>query len=252
MRKRARFPSGIDAALAQIAHVSTCGRMFAAMIEPPMTNALEFRIGDVFPSSDPVGRWLSVCCMALNDLLFVNRELLPRLQGDAPPWENQYLGRLAGSHLYEASKFLGQAERRYGEDLRPFLDRLPDDAKRNYEAAKAVGPGNHAPFAEQLARLRNHFFHYAQLIPQAPQYEELSRALEGHAELCSRIAYGDMLMQFRAEFADDIGAALAFEGDEGLSEFITALANSIVAFWRFVYAALVQYLEGKPFEVVDR
>ena len=94
---------------------------------------------------------MTVCCMALNDLLYVNRELLPGLKGDAPPWENVYLARLAASHLYEASKFLALAERRYGVDLRPFLDRLSDDAKRDYEAVKAVGPGNHTTFfAERL------------------------------------------------------------------------------------------------------
>jgi len=103
--------------------------------------------------------------MALNDLLCVNRELLPRLQGDAPPWENQYFARLAASHLYEASRFLARAERSYGEDLRPFLDGLSDDAKRDYEAVKAVGPGNHDAFAQRLDRLRNHFFHYAELVP---------------------------------------------------------------------------------------
>jgi hypothetical protein len=221
------------------------------MNDSPIKKAIEFRIGDVFPDSDPIGRWLTVCCMALNDLLFVNRELIPRLQGDAPSWENVYLARLAASHLYEAAKFVGRAESRYGDDLRPFLSRLPDDAKRDYEAVKAVGPGGETVFANQLDRLRNHFFHYAELIPQAPQYEELSRALAGHAELRSRIAYGETLVQFRAEFADEVGAALAFEGDEGLSEFIVALADTIPAFWRFVYAALVQYLEGKRFEVVD-
>jgi len=58
-------------------------------------------------------------------------------------------------------------------------------------------------------------------------------------------------MQFRAEFADNIGAVLTFEGDDGLGEFVMALVDSITAFWRFVYAALVAYLDEKPFDVVD-
>jgi hypothetical protein len=211
--------------------------------EESLTHDLRFRIGDAFPSDESLARWLTACCMAANDLVYLNQQLFPRLQGDdAPAFENLYLSRLVASHLYEVAKFLIQAERRYGADLQPFLDRLPASARSDYEAVKAIGPGGQNPLAEPLERLRNHFFHYAELIPQAPQYEQLARALDAHASSTSAIRWGDHLIDFRADFADDIAAELSFPGDTGVHDFVAGFAEATPAYVRFTHAALAQYL----------
>ena len=212
------------------------------MSEEALTHDLRFRIGDAFPPRNPLSRWLTACCMAANDLVYLNQQLFPRLKGDAPAFENLYLGRLVASHLYEAAKFLIHAERRYGADVQPFLDRLPVSARSDYEAVKAIGPGGQNPLAEPLERLRNHFFHYAELIPQAPQYEQLAQALDAHASSMSAIRWGDHLIDFRADFADDIAAELSFAGDTGVSDFVADFAGAMPAYVRFTQAALTQYL----------
>jgi hypothetical protein len=83
--------------------------------------------------------------MAANDLVDLNQQLFPRLGGDAPAYENLYLGRLVASHLYEAAKFLVEAERRYGTELRPSLNRLPATERRSGAARRPGGPSPPAP-----------------------------------------------------------------------------------------------------------
>ncbi|MFZ0040829.1 MAG: hypothetical protein WAK93_05950 [Solirubrobacteraceae bacterium] len=205
-------------------------------------NEIKFEPRGVFPASAPMARWMTVCCMALNDLVYVNNLLLPRLGGNAPDWENVYLTRLVASHLYEAVNFLTDAEKRHSDALSQFLKRLPKDAIRDYEAVKAVGPGGADDFSKRLARLRNHFFHYAEMITADAQYEELSKAPNEHANKPSSICIGCGLGDFRAGFADDVAAALSFEGDTGLEDFVKRLTDATAAFLRFTRAALNQYL----------
>ena len=212
------------------------------MADEPLTRSLTFRIGDAFPSSEALARWLTGCCMAMNDLVYLNQQLLPRLEGNAPAWENVYLARLVGSHLYEAAKFLIEAEKRYRGDLQTFIERLPEEVRRDYEDVKALGPGGQSALAKPLERLRNHFFHCAELIPQAPQYEELSGALDAHADKESTIRFGDRFGDFRADFADDVAAELTYQGDEGVGDFVGGLAQASITYVRFAYAALEQHL----------
>ena len=50
---------------------------------------VRFKIGEGFPAEDQLARWMSVCAMALNDLLLVNRWLMPRLQEEIPSCKTQ-------------------------------------------------------------------------------------------------------------------------------------------------------------------
>src|SRR5437660_1019674 len=84
-----------------------------------------FRIGDLFPSSDPVSRWLTVCAIALNDTVPVNDRIAKALQEDRPIGLRLYDLRLSASHLFEASKFLAKSERRFPE-IEAFIERMPD------------------------------------------------------------------------------------------------------------------------------
>ena len=141
---------------------------------------IRFRIGDLFPADDPLARWLTGCMAALNDLLLVNGWLIPRLESDGPHHVNVYLGRLGASHVFEVAKFLHHSERRVPQ-VRTFLDGLNADARAAYERVKAVGPAGTEPFAGQLEHARDHFFHYAALVPHAPDHEKLKQAMHEHA-----------------------------------------------------------------------
>lgn len=207
-----------------------------------------FRIGDLFPAEEPVARWLTVCAMALNDLLLVNRWLVPSLKEDGPAYVNVYLARLGAAHVFEISKFLHQSERKVPE-VRGFLAEIGDDERAAYERFKAVGPAGTEPFASQLEHARNQFFHYAELLPHAEDFEKLKMAMNAHAETTGEIHdRGKFVEGFRALFADDIATALSFPDEDPLAktskvvpvdlrEFVTTLSSAISDYLDFAVAA---------------
>lgn len=219
---------------------------------------IRFRDGEAFPADDPLARWLTVCAMALNDLLLVNRWLMPRLQEqiEAPDYENVYLGRLAGAHLFEVAKFLEVSDRKMPA-VRDFVGRLDADAQAAYEQVKSVGPRSGSEFAQQLKRARNQFFHYSELLPQAEDHEKLRAAIDAHAETTGEIRdEGTAIEGFRASFADDIAVELSFPEDEvDLPAFVEQVAERIAAFVTFAFAALPEHVKSLPseaWEYIDR
>ena len=211
-------------------------------------SGISFKVGVMFSADNEMARWMTIVCMALNDLMLINGELIPRLEGDdSPDWENVYYGKLAASHLYEIGKFLRESEKRVA-DVSPFVKRLPEQTQSDYAKVSGLGPHGRSDFAKALHRLRNHFFHYAELVPHAAEHEQLSRALAGHADATGKILVGDRVGDFRAVFADDVAAELALPGDDedATREFMQELAESVTAFLRFGYEAIQLYINDTP------
>lgn len=209
---------------------------------------IRFRTGDLFPADDPVSRWLTGCMSALNDLLLVNRWLIPSLERDGPDYVHVYLGRLGASHLYEIAKFLHDSERRVPE-VREFLGRLDGEARAAHERVKVAGPAGTESFAGQLGHARNHFFHYSKLVPQAPDHEKLKRAMDEHRDTIGEIRDPGRTVDFRARFADDVFVELSFpEGDVDLREFLTTLSSKISDYLDFARSAVNRYVELAPRE----
>lgn len=214
---------------------------------------IRFRTGDLFPADEPVARWLTVCAMALNDLLLVNRWLVPNLREDGLAYMNVYLARLGAAHVFEISKFLHQSERKV-PDVRDFLAELGDDERAAYERFKAVGPTGTEPFASQLEHARNQFFHYAELLPDAEDFEKLKMAMSSHADTVGQIHDpGKFVEGFRALFADDIATALSFPDGNPLAkaskidpvdlrDFVTTLSSAISDYLDFAVAATTHYV----------
>lgn len=50
----------------------------------PDGQIIRFKIGEAFPADDQLARWMTVCAMAMNDLLVVNQMLIPRLKEEIP------------------------------------------------------------------------------------------------------------------------------------------------------------------------
>lgn len=214
---------------------------------------IRFRIGDLFPADEPVARWLTVCAMALNDLLLVNRWLVPSLKDDGPAYVNVYLSRLGAAHVFEISKFLHQSERQVPE-VRSFVAELGDDERAAYERFKAVGPAGTEPFASQLEHARNQFFHYAELLPNAEDFEKLKMAMTAHADTVGEIQDpGKFVEGFRALFADDIATMLSFPDEDPLAttaklapvdlrDFVPTLSSAISDYLDFAVAAITDYI----------
>ncbi|MGH2993151.1 MAG: hypothetical protein ACRDL1_06415 [Solirubrobacterales bacterium] len=213
---------------------------------------IRFQDGDAFPADQSLARWLTVCAMALNDLLLVNRWLMPRLQEqiEAASYESVYLGRLAGAHLFEVAKFLEGSDRNVSE-LQEFIATLDADPQAAYEKVKSVGPRSGSEFAQQLERARNQFFHYSELLPHAEDHEKLKAAMDAHAETTGAIRdEGTAIEGFRASFADDIAVELSFPEEEvDLKAFVSQVSEHIAAFLEFAFAALPKYVESLPPEV---
>jgi hypothetical protein len=213
---------------------------------------IRFRIGDLFRADDPLARWATVCSMALNDLLLVNRWLIPSLKEDGRDYVNVYLSRLAAAHLYEVAKFLHQSERRVAE-VPDFIAGLGENDRAAYERVKSAGPAGTDLFASQLERARHLFFHYAELLPHAEDHEKLKRAMEEHAETVGEIHDpGRFIPEFRARFADDVAVEMSFPDDSvDLREFVPTLSARISDYLDFAAAASARYVELAPPEKWD-
>lgn len=103
---------------------------------------------------------MTVCAMALHDLLLINRWLLPRLTGERrpAPFETFYLARVASAHLLEAATFLRKSEPI--SEIEEFIKRLDREAQAAYRALLKIGDGGSGQFYEQLKHARNKSFHY--------------------------------------------------------------------------------------------
>jgi len=209
---------------------------------------IRFRIGDAFPGNDQVARWMVVCAMALNDLLLVNRWLLPRLEEkiESEAYENVYLARLAASHLYEIANFLERSDRI--PRVQEFIAALDDDVREAYDRVCALGPHSQTQLAKQVRRARNRFFHYVELVPQAEDREILKAAIEAHADTMGEIRdEGNPLDAFRATFADDIAVELSFPDENTeLEDVLKEITDHIGAFLKFAFDVLPRYVQRLP------
>jgi hypothetical protein len=226
---------------------------------------VRFKIGEAFPADDQLARWMTVCAMALNDLLLVNRWLVPRLQGEVPsePHENFYLGRLAAANLFEAATFLRKSDRQL-EVVRDFVATLDEEAQETYRDLLLIGDGGEGVFYEQLKHSRNTVFHYRALVlGDGEEYESLKRAMGAHAEDEEKkgIKRGEIrdipppITGFRSIFADDIATEMVLPEDTE-KEFPTYIGNAAEHSGKlmiFVRAALNKYthLYSDAWEIED-
>lgn len=217
---------------------------------------IRFKIGEAFPPDDPLARWVTVCAMALNDALLVNRWLMPRLQEEvsSEPHENFYLARVAAAHLFEAASFL-RKHRRHPE-ISAFIETLEPEYQEQYEALLQIGKGGQEGFPEQLKEARNTFFHYPKLIFGTEDREPLKRAMIEHAkdEEEQGIKRGEIrdippaLTGFRAGFADDIATEMMLPENTGAEfpKFIGNVSTNLGQLLSFLKAVLNAYTQTKP------
>lgn len=216
----------------------------------------EFKIGEAFPPDSRLARWMTGCLMALNDLLLVNRWLVPRLKGEVESegYEHLFLARLAGAELFEAATFLRKANR--FEDIREFVGGLDQEAQDAYQALLKIAKGSSGDFAEYVKRARDNFSHYSELLPdEAEAGDELRRALKAHADEGTVGHIRDKtppITGFRALFVDDVAVELAFPGDEvDLPKFVEQLSEHIASYLLFARAAVGAYAEMPPKDAWD-
>jgi hypothetical protein len=218
-------------------------------------DGVQFKIGEAFPPDSRLARWMVGCLLAFNDLLLVNRWLVPRLEGEieSEGYEHLYLARLASAHLFEIATFLRKADR--FEDIREFVADLGAEDRDAYGALLAIAKGEGGEFADQIERSRNNSTHYGELLPdEAAAYEALRQAIKAHAEDETVGKIRDTIPPitgFRALFADDIAVELTFPGGDeaALGEFVEGISTHIALALQFIRGAMAAYIPTVPAEV---
>lgn len=224
---------------------------------------ISFKIGEGFPADDQLARWMTVYAMALNDLLLINRWLIPKLQGEvvAEPHETFHLGRLAAAHLFEAATFLRKSDKRLAV-VRDFVAKLDEEPRAAYADLLGVGDGGQGKFAKQLKHARNMVFHYQALLTgQGEEHERLKQAMRGHAddEREQGIERGKVedipppLTGFRSIFADDIATEMFLPEDteQEMSSFLGNVAEHSAKLMIFGKPAFNAYTHTRPLGTWD-
>jgi hypothetical protein len=221
---------------------------------------VRFKIGEAFPADDQLARWITVCSMALNDLLLVNRWLFPLLEEDAEiePGAIPYLGRIAAAHLFEVATFLRKSDRTLLV-VREFVVTLDEEARSFYRELLEIGDGGSGKFQGQLKHARNKSFHYdALLLGSAEEQERLKQAMADHAEYEEEqgTAQGRIddipptIAGFRAVFAEDIMVEMMLpkdpDDDDPFGPFLRNTSSHITKFAIFAKAVLNAYVRSKP------
>lgn len=208
---------------------------------------IRFKIGDAFPASDPVARFITGLAMISNDLLRALEDMLD-LGGDAPEkiGRRVSLFRRQAASIQEAATFISDAQRMFPE-VCGFIDELDNEARDGCDRIiGAVDPSSPRYLGRWLEDHRNVTHHYPRMHPRAAEHgqEEMATALADAAEIESTIDSGERFGDARFRFADEVGVQLLPPlGDQTWVEKMRDTSMSLAA---FVQRAAQSYLNARP------
>jgi len=209
---------------------------------------ISFKIGQAFPASDPVARFVTVLAMVSNDANRSIDELLDVEDGGPDAGARRMmLFRQQSAFFYEAATFIAESRRRFPE-IANFVTALPMEAQD--ECARVVGgvdPTSPHYIGDWLADHRNVTFHYSEIHPDkaAHDNEEITQALEMAAGEEGTVMVGDDLGSVRFWFADTV-ARQWLPGEEQQPATIVALREALMALVRFTQRAFASYRDARP------
>jgi hypothetical protein len=186
--------------------------------------------------------------MAINNTVYVNVRMI---EGDLAPELNIYYFRLVAAHFFELCSWLRETPPRWPE-IRKFLVRLPEDAKRTLAELEAFADPRHTHFAA-LSRSRHTLFHYPDLHPAKADAgaEELANALAEVADFTSTIEGGVEWASFRACFADEVALQFLAPHDEDWHKLFEELQGPMFGVVEFGQAVLLEYMKAADPERVE-
>lgn len=206
---------------------------------------VSFRIGDVFPESDPVARFVAGIAMMANDWGRLFRLLAELRDDELGTGTRLLLYRLQLSFHVEAVKFLRDSERQYPEEIARFLESLPDEASELHRkltdesSLTSLGAGP----------VRNQSFHYPRVhrVRYGRGNEEMAQLLSEAADLEGKVEVSaDNADLVEYGFADEIIVQLLPSNDEGRTDedAVTAYRERALDLRRFAQLAVTHYLDG--------
>lgn len=208
---------------------------------------LRFKIGDAFPASDPVARFINVVAMMSNDWLRSTADMmaLDDADPDAPARRLMLFRQQAALH-HEAATFITKSRRRFPE-IRAFIDGLDQDARDECDQiVGGIDPTSSHYHGDWLADHRNVTFHYPEMHPDKAAHgqEEITEALEAASGLEGTITMSESFGSVRFRFADEV--AVQWLPDAATQTHrIEALRESVMALGRFAQRAAQTYLQAR-------
>jgi hypothetical protein len=158
-------------------------------------------ITEVFPSEDPVARFMVTTAMARNDVRHAIFKAGEANTGSRP--EFAYWVRLSTGHFFEAAHAIERW--RQVSEIGEFISALPEPAQVEL---KKVTTSLEELGRRVLAHSRNRTFHYPYPSSRYPTDAELKRALKELGEQQAEwLDQGDG--RFRLKFADDVALLLS-------------------------------------------
>ncbi len=228
---------------------------------------LVFRMGDAFPSGDPVAVFLVSLSTALNDLLTTRKWLVGGDQeepftNDVSDAERLYLLRLSFAQVCEVRESIKHARRR--PEVEKLIATLPKTARDHLAAVQDVNTDGAHWISAAMTHVRNQTFHYGGKW----NWEDLEWAMsvvadeEGEIEMLNpklvgmRLKLADLvtiqhLCRRFPEYAVDPTADLPPEViEERIHTLFIATRKATSSAVNFAAAALEAYLDTLPDTVV--
>jgi hypothetical protein len=220
-----------------------------------------FRIGDAFPATDPVARFVAVLATIYEDWRRTLDSMTVSMEGDADADDG--VGNLVlrfrqiVGYSHEATEFLTKA-RRDEAKIDGFVSGLHTTALEAYDDVFT----ELKPIEEWMMRQRHRAFHYPEVIQAKYEHDqdEWGKALDAANEADDQgSATIGPLRETRLDFADVVVVHLLgfdlVEDPEQKREFeklVVALREANVALGLFAAAAVGTYLESLPPGTVER
>jgi hypothetical protein len=206
-----------------------------------------FEIGQAFPATDPVARFVAVVAMMGNDW-----HRLWDMLNEVEDWHIDSEGkrlmllRIQVAYFHEASVRLRKSRDRYTA-IDQFIAGMPAKGRRAFEHVTALTTEGKPRYLPWLADDRNVYFHYPELkAPQVAQggYEEVAEMLKAASSLMSTITSGETVGTTRFEFADEL-LVQRFPERQTRSR-LKALRGAAEALVVFIHITVETYLNTLP------
>ncbi|MET0510839.1 MAG: hypothetical protein ABW135_04060 [Thermoleophilaceae bacterium] len=189
---------------------------------------------EVFPSNDPVARFVVAMSIARNDIRHALKQAGAANDLDSPDFT--YWIRVASGHFFEAEGAL--REWRKVDEVRRFIEKLPSDGKdalgKVCSAVQKMGPG-------ALEHVRERTFHYPSPVSRYRLDEELAEALRALSDEEVGLVEADGFVRWC--FADDVALVLAYDKHDParLREQSEIARDGAVGFVNFAQGAMEAY-----------
>jgi hypothetical protein len=207
---------------------------------------IRFKIGDAFPASDPVARFITGLAMVSNDWLRSVEEMFKL--GDTPEEVGRRISlfRRQAALVHEAAAFITDARRMFPQ-VANFIGGLEAKARTGCERViGAVDPNSPEYLDEWLEDHRNVTHHYPKMHPEAVKHgqEEMANALAQAADIESSIDSGRYFGEARFRYADEVGVQLLPPLDD--RRWMEDLRDIAMALADFAQRAAQAYLQTRP------